>query len=65
MAGLESLQSKIKKIGEKAHTVFQGKRLSVVYMDADRVIDWPDNAASGVLIVPRPMSVDEWVRRYG
>ena len=65
MAGLESLQSKIKKIGEKAHAAFQGKRLSVVYMNDDGSIDWPDNPATGVLVVPRPMSVDEWAKRYG
>ncbi len=65
MAGFESVQSKIKKIGEKAQAVQQGRRVSVVYMDADRVIDWPENPAKGVLVVPRPMTEDEWQARYG
>lgn len=65
MAGFESVQSKIKKIGEKAHTVFKGKRVSVVYMDVDRVIDWPENPTRGVLVVPRTLTEAEWERRYG
>lgn len=65
MAGFESVQSKIKKIGVKAKAVQQGRRVSVVYMDENRVIDWPENPAAGVLVVPRPISEVEWEQRYG
>lgn len=65
MAGFESVQSKIKKIGEKAQAVQQGRRVSVVYMNDDGSIDWPENPAAGVLVVPRPMTEEEWEQRYG
>lgn len=49
MAGVELVQSIIKKIGEKANTVFQGKHVFVVYMNDDGSIDWPDKPACGLL----------------
>lgn len=64
MAGIQAIASKIKKLSEFAETVQKGKMISVVYMDANRNIEWPENPAPGVLVVPKSLSAEKWMEKY-
>ena len=46
------------------------KRVSVVFYEpvnepVTDVIDWPENPADGILLIPRRMSEGEWARAHG
>lgn len=62
MGGWSSAESRLRNLDKKSKAVEQGNRVSVVYMDTEGNIDWPPNAGAGVLVVPLPMSKEEWVR---
>jgi hypothetical protein len=68
MSGWSSAESRIRNLGKKSQLVEQGNRVSVVYfhkVDGERVIDWPKNPASGVLLVPCPLTIEQWVEKHG
>jgi len=65
MSGWTSAQSRIKNLSKKSLVVELGNRVSVVYMDKDGRIDWPENPVPGVLAVPKPMSESEWTEMCG
>ena len=58
MSGISAIASKLRNLGKK--TKPEVKKVSVVFFDIDGTIDWPDNPADGVLLVPRPMTIKEW-----
>lgn len=65
MAGFQAIASKIKKLSEATAIKIRGKMVSVVFMDSDGNIEWPDNPAPGVLVAPKQMTEKEWVAKYG
>ena len=62
MAGLNAIASKMKHLSSVSNEKARGRQVSVVYMDDNGNIDWPDNPnSSGVLVVPKPCKcLDEW-----
>lgn len=66
MSTLTAIQSKLKKL-EKKNNANNPKRLrSVVYMDKNRNIEWPDDLSTlnpGVLVAPKPLSPEEWQKQ--
>jgi len=61
MAGLSALQSKIGKLSKASMERKRGKQVSVVTMNRDGTVDWPENCNNlGVLLVPAKLSDVEW-----
>lgn len=62
MPGISHLKNRTKKLGRDSFEALQGRRHSIVYMDAARNILWDENVNynSGVLALPPPMSIEEW-----
>ncbi len=65
MAGLSSIQSKIRYMSTLTTDRVRSREQSVVYMNDDGSIDWPENPnSSGVLCVPCPCkTLAEWQAR--
>jgi hypothetical protein len=62
MSGLSAMKSKLKYLGSVTIGKIKGRQQSVVFMNAEGEIQWPDNPnEKGVLVAPRRCSsVDEW-----
>ena len=63
MAGLNALQSKIKFISSVSTKTLLAREQSVIYLNDDGTIDWPDTPtnSSGVLCVPKVKTSAEWL----
>ena len=62
MAGLTAVKSKLKYLSSKSFEKVRGRQQSVVFMNDDGSIDWPENPNStGVLCVPKACkTLDAW-----
>ena len=63
MSGLSGLVGRIKKCQKVFSLMTKIPKRSVVYMDENREILWEEGVeynAGGVLVVPLPMTVDQW-----
>ena len=62
MKGLTSIESKLRTLDKAANEQRRGDYVSVVRYDMiTGEVDWPDSPnPSGVLLAPRPCSLDEW-----
>lgn len=70
MAGKAAMKSAIRRLNKTSTQLQASKQQSVVYMNHDGTIDWPENPNdSGVLVVPRPCkNANEWdclIKRIG
>ena len=66
MAGLSAVSSKLKYLSSVTVNKVRGRQVSVVYLNDDGSIAWPDNPnSSGVLVVPKPCTSDEWQAKNG
>lgn len=56
--GVNALQSVFDRIAKKASK--KNRKISVIHMNKDGSVDFPDNCNTGVLLVPAEMSESEW-----
>ena len=66
MSGLAGLVGRIKKCQKVFSMMTKVPKRSVVYMDENREILWEDGVeynAGGVLVVPLPVTIDQWEQR--
>ncbi len=60
MAGLSALQSKLSKLNTISHPS-KKQKVSVVFMNDDGTVDFPENCnKGGILLVPPIMTDEEW-----
>ena len=57
-AGIGALQSALGRIAKKAP--FKDGKISVVFMNEDGSVNYPENCSKGILLVPRPMTEAQW-----
>ena len=57
-SGIGALQSSLERIAKKIPE--KNKKVSVVFKKKDGTIDFPENCNEGILVVPAPMSEEEW-----
>ncbi len=57
-AGIGALQSGLNRMKKKLPN--RDKKISVVYMNKDGTVDFPENCNPGVLLVPARMTEEEW-----
>ena len=57
-AGIQALQSSLGRIAKKLR--LKENKISVVVQNSDGTVDFPENCNSGVLLVPPPMTEEEW-----
>lgn len=57
-AGIGALQSALGRIAKKAP--LKNRKISVVHMNRDGTVDFPENCSKGVLLVPHEMTETEW-----
>lgn len=57
-SGINALRSVIDRISKKAPQ--QDRKISVVFMNRDGTVAFPENSNKGVLLVPAEMSDIEW-----
>ena len=57
-AGIGALQSALSRIAKKAP--LQDRKISVVHMNKDGTVDFPENCSTGILLVPALLSEIEW-----
>ena len=66
MAGLNAIESKLKSLSVAADEKQRADHVSVVFFDMSTgQVDWPRISSTegvGVLLVPKPVSSDEWQR---
>lgn len=55
-AGIGALQSALSRIAKKAP--LQDRKISVVFMNDDGTVDYPENCNKGILLVPKPAAND-------
>lgn len=60
MGNISKHQSTIKRLAKINSEKNPTKLISVVYMNDDGTIDYPENCAPGVLVVPKPMTIENW-----
>ena len=58
MSGINAIASKLRNLCKK--TKPEVKKVSVIFYDIDGTFVVPDNVNDGVLLVPKPMTVEEW-----
>jgi hypothetical protein len=67
MSGLNAINSKLRYLKSVSVEKAKGRQVSVVYMDEDGQIDWPQNPNQngGCLVVPRALTMKRWIEKYG
>jgi len=58
MSGINAIASKLRNLLKK--TKPEIKKVSVIFYDIDGTFDVPENVNDGVLLVPKPMTMEEW-----
>ena len=62
MSGINSLKSKLKKLGDE--TKIEKRKRSVItyseYAEIEKAGVWPDDVNEGILLVPDKMTMEEW-----
>ncbi len=67
MAGLSAIHSKLRTLNNISIAKIKGRQQSVVYMNDNREIVWPEfpNQNGGCLVVPYALTTERWAEKHG